>query len=93
LSLDNLEIADDEAIVERDRAERFEPLPWFIHELDPHLGDFHVRSPYNGGLAARQDAVANTVPTFHDESRRATLRACRAELVRPKYAEPLPVIR
>ena len=43
--LDDLQIADDEAVVERDRAERLQPLAGVFHELDANLGDFHGRTP------------------------------------------------
>ena len=44
-ALDDLQVADDEAVVERDRAECLKPFARLFHELDANLGDFHGRSP------------------------------------------------
>ena len=40
-ALDDLQIANDEGIVQRDRTERLEPFSRLLHELDANLGDFH----------------------------------------------------
>ena len=44
-AFDDLQVADHERIVERDRAERLEPFSRLLHELDANLGDFHGCSP------------------------------------------------
>jgi hypothetical protein len=43
---DDLQIANHEAIVERDRAERLESFPALFHQLDSHLSDLHGHSPH-----------------------------------------------
>src|SRR4029077_7634683 len=40
-AFDDLQIADDEAIVKRDRAEVLEPFVVVVHELDANFGDNH----------------------------------------------------
>ena len=45
-AFDDLQIADDEGIVQRDGAERLQALPRFFHELDADLGDFHGGPPH-----------------------------------------------
>ena len=50
-AFDDLQVADHEAVVERDRAERLESLARLLHELDANLGDFHGRSPYDAGVS------------------------------------------
>ena len=44
-AFDNLQVADNEAIVESNRTERLEALAAFFHQLDAHFSDFHGRSP------------------------------------------------
>src|SRR5438105_4696376 len=45
-AFDDLEVADDEAIVKRDRAEGEEAFVVVFHELDPDFGDDHSCSPF-----------------------------------------------
>lgn len=52
-SIDDLEIAHDEAVVERDRAKRLEPFALFVHQLDSHLSDFHATSLQAGQVPVR----------------------------------------
>ena len=47
-SLDDLEIADDETLIEGDRAEGEQALLGVIHQLDADLGDFHGVVPSRG---------------------------------------------
>jgi hypothetical protein len=41
----DLEIADDERVIEGDRAEGLQPVIRVFHQLDAYFGDFHTRSP------------------------------------------------
>src|SRR5262245_13000769 len=45
-ALDDLQVANDEGVVERDRAEGLEALVVVVHELDPDFGDDHSCSPF-----------------------------------------------
>ncbi len=38
---DDLQVANHEAMIERDRAERLQALARIFHQLDANLGDFH----------------------------------------------------
>src|SRR5205823_8988755 len=44
-ALDDLQVADDEGVVERDRAEGLEAFIVVFHELDADFGDNHSSSP------------------------------------------------
>ena len=48
-ALDDLQVAHDERIVERDRAKCLESFSRLVHELDANLGDFHGCSPLRYG--------------------------------------------
>ena len=80
---DDLQIADDEGVVERDRAECLEPLSRLFHELDANLGDIHGCSPCDWQAPAlradqRQLRTANTAADALACKRRAMRRAWRA---------------
>jgi hypothetical protein len=44
-ALDNLEVADYEAVVKGNGTKRLKPLSWIFHEFDSHLGDVHGCPP------------------------------------------------
>src|SRR5205807_4146504 len=44
-ALDDLQVADDEGVVERDRAEGLETFVVVFHKLDADFGDNHSSSP------------------------------------------------
>src|SRR5580704_18675202 len=56
-SLNDLEIADHEAGIERDRAEGLQPLVRIVHQLDAYLRDFHGRPPCRGLFSSAGKAL------------------------------------
>ncbi len=50
-AFDDFQVTHDEAIVERNRAERLQSLAGLFHELDANLGDFHGCSPCGPGVS------------------------------------------
>src|SRR5690606_18534363 len=44
--VDDLQVANDEAVVEGNRTERLQAIVRVLHQFDPHFGDFHTRSPW-----------------------------------------------
>src|SRR5204863_4426804 len=55
-ALDDLQVAHDESIVERDRAEGLQPLVVLLDELDADFGDDHSGSPLYPWLLCRLSA-------------------------------------
>ena len=101
-AVDDLQIANDEGIVERDRAERLQPVIGVLHQLDANLGDLHGCS-LPGWLArmfrppeCRVPIVAwsQSLPDHHDSAWRVTQLSRRWRRSSPpgpsRFAAPQP---
>jgi hypothetical protein len=44
-ALNDFQVADDETIIERDRAKGLQPFATFLHQLNAYFSDFHGCSP------------------------------------------------
>ena len=53
-ALDDLQITNNKAVIERDTAKSLEPFSRLFHEFDANLGNLHDRSPYVTGIPRRQ---------------------------------------
>ena len=87
--LDDLEITDDEHVVERDAAERLQPLVAarvVFHELDANFGDFHSQYSFTWRplLAQGPQVTTRTRPSPSDPRRLAASSAASRSRARPK---------
>src|SRR5438132_746829 len=82
-AVDDLQVADDEAVIEGDGAKALQPIVGVHHQLDADLSDFHGDCLRGGWLCffrasadylARVDAII-TIPILRARNRAATRRA------------------
>src|SRR5580704_5650339 len=75
-SLNDLEIADHEAGIERDRAEGLQPLVRIVHQLDAYLRDFHGRPPCRGlfSSAGKAPVLPRRIRNLYEFRREPAIR-------------------
>lgn len=54
LSLDDLQVSDNECLINCDGAKRAQPIIYVRNKLDSNLGDYHLNIPYRKSNDAKQ---------------------------------------